>query len=481
VDDIFPSEWSPFLLATDVLLGGVAVGFALSRRRGFTSTMSWVLAIVAMPIVGALAYLLLANPVVRRTQRRKSRANEKVRPVAGACEAPDLSALPASARSVLTLATRLTQLRPTGGNRLELLTENRVAFSRIEEAIRGARRFVWAEYYIVNGDETGRRFLELLTERARAGVEVRLLYDAVGCSGMDRDALRALQAAGGKTEEFLPVNPLRRRWAVHLRNHRKILVVDGEVGFTGGMNIGDEYSGSTGRGRLRRKVKPWRDTHMRVRGPALRDLAAIFAEDWCFAADELLELPKVSSCEDGGSVVAAIPSGPDQEHNATGLVFFSGIALATSRCYITSPYFIPDEPTLKALVSAALRGVDVKVLVPRLNDVPMLRPAMRSYYPRLVDAGVEIYEYLPTVLHAKSMVVDQSWCLLGSANLDMRSFRLNFEASLLIHDSQFAVELEQQFERDLQHSVRISKRSIDDRGLLAAVGEGAAQLLSPIL
>lgn len=475
-------EFSTLVAAADLLVSGLAIGFALARRRGFASTLSWVLAIVALPFIGALAYLLLANPVVHRTRRRKLLATERARCAARSCNQETVSvalaALPAAGRSIFQLAARLTGMPVTLGNGLELFTENRGAFAAIEAAILAARRSVWAEYYIVQDDGTGQRFLDLLELKAREGLDVRLLYDAVGSSRLDPRRLRALRAAGGKTEAFLPVNPLRRRWAVHLRNHRKILVADGEVGFTGGMNVGDEYSG---RGWLWRKLKPWRDTHLALRGPAVQDLAAIFAEDWCFAAEERLELPPVAACSQSGSVVAALPSGPDQVHNATGLVYFSSIALATGRCFVTSPYFIPDEPTLEALCAAALRGVDVRVLVPRVNDVPLLSLAMRSNYPRLVGAGVRVFEYGPRMLHAKTLVVDGSWGLIGSANLDMRSFRLNFEASVLVHDVEFARVLERQFQADLEQSVEITAGSVARRSLVAMVGEGAAQLLSPLL
>jgi cardiolipin synthase len=457
---------------------------ALSRRRGFAGTMVWIFAILAFPGVGALAYLLLANPSVVRTNRHRQRAAERVRQALPPGEPTPPSEvarlLPPIERSLLTLAARTTGLPATSGNLLALLTDNGDAFAHIEHALEQAQKLIWAEYYIINDDDTGRRFLTLLAERARKGVEVRLLYDAVGSSRMDRGALAALRDAGGKVEAFLPVNPFRRRWAIHLRNHRKILVVDGEVGFTGGMNIGDEYSGSGLRRRVR-KLLPWRDTHLLLRGPAVRDLAQIFAEDWCFATDELLEPPSAAPATMPGSVVAILPSGPDQEANANGLTYFSGIASATERCYLTSPYFIPDDATVRALAAAALRGVDVRILVPSLSDVLLMRPAIRSYYPTLVRSGVRIYEYQPAMLHAKTMVVDGKFGTIGSANLDVRSFRLNFEVSALVCDPEFARVLEAQYQADLARSVEVTAKTLAGRGPIETVIEGAAQLLSPLL
>ncbi len=456
----------------------LAIGFALKRRRGFSSTIAWVFAALSLPIAGALAYFLLANPMIKRARRRRHEATLRVREATAydQLQREQLPAIGAAERSIFEMAERLSGMPASYGNRLQLLTENQRAFAEIERAILEAKKLIWAEYYIVAGDLTGRRFLELLAKRARDGLEVLLLHDAVGSANIDREGVRAILDAGGRVEEFLPVNPLRRRWAVHLRNHRKILVVDGEVGFTGGMNIGDEYSGAA-----RRRVKAWRDSHLMLRGPAVHDLAEIFAEDWYFQTGQTLELPSPSACPGASSIVAALPSGPDQPTNTHGMVYFSGIGAATTRCYLTSPYFVPDEPTARALEAAALRGVDIRVLVPRQSDVPFLRAAMRSYYPQLVETGVRLFEYEPSMLHAKTMVVDGAWGIIGSANLDMRSFRLNFEASVLVHDLEFAKVLEAQFLTDLENSVEITTGWLEARGTLAALGDGAAQLLSPIL
>ena len=361
------------------------------------------------------------------------------------------------ARSVLFLGMRLTGLPPRAGNRVELLLDNERAFDSKAEAIRGAERSVWAEYYIVEDDETGRAFLADLTERARAGCDVRLLYDAVGSSGIPEESLEALRAAGGKTEAFLPLNPLRKRWSAHLRNHRKLLVVDERIGFTGGMNVGDEYAGGSwiapGSGRGRRN-RPWHDAHLRIEGPAVFDLATVFAEDWTFASGERLVPSSIPLPVRGGSVVAVLPSGPDQDANANAHVYFAALSGALERCWLTTPYFVPDEPTVRALCNAAYRGIDVRVLVPAESDVPVAQAAGRFFYGPLLRSGVRIFEYLPAVLHAKTVVVDGSWALVGSANLDFRSFSLNFELGALVFDRAFATLLEERFTGDLAREPR---------------------------
>ena len=391
---------------------------------------------------------------------------------------PEGPALQSQALSIMHLSAAITGHLPTSGNRAELLAEDEQAFGKIEAALASAKRSIWAEYYIINNDETGWRFLDLLAERARAGVEVRLLYDAIGSGSINKPRLEAILKAGGRAEVFLPLNPLRRRWSVHLRNHRKLIVVDGQVGFTGGMNIGDEYSG---RGR-RKGGKRFRDSHLELIGPAVGSLCATFAEDWTFATGEGLTLPSVPEPRPGAkTVVAVVPSGPDQEHNANALVYFSAINSAERRCWLTSPYFIPDEPTEQALCSAALRGVDVRIIVPGHPDVPLVGWVARSFYPRLVHAGVRVFEYMPEMLHGKTLVVDSELSIVGSANVDMRSFRLNFELGARVVDPAFARVLEDRFLADLKSSREVTGTSMARRGIGERLRDQAARLLSPLL
>jgi cardiolipin synthase len=469
--------WTAAVLALDVVI----IARAVMREQGVERTLMWVFAILAFPGLGAVAYLMLASPSIRRARRRKRRANEAARAAVGRDgaeaheEAGEELAPPGS---LPRLAGAVTGLPPTAGNRVELLADDERAFLRIEEALAEAKRSIWAEYYIVKNDATGRRFMELLREKAAQGVEVLFLYDGVGSLRLDEHRLAALRHAGGRASIFLPLNPLRQRWSVQLRNHRKIVVVDGELGFTGGMNIGDEYSGLA-----RKKGRThFRDSHLALRGPCVRDLAQIFAEDWAFATGEpLRELPQAPPSEAGRSVVSIVPSGPDQKRNAIGLVYFSAVAGARRRVWLTSPYFVPDESISRALESAALRGVDVRLLVPAKSDVALAQLASRSYFPRLVAAGVAVYEYLPSMHHAKTMVVDDELSMVGSANVDVRSLRLNFELSALVHDRDLAARLSRRFEEDLQQSRRVTAERLEQRNTLVRLRDGVVRLLSPLL
>lgn len=464
--------------ALDAVLVAATLLVILKRRKSVPATLAWIFAIVAFPIAGCVAWFLLAAVRVRRVARRKRLSAERVRRDLSALFGAREEACPPGS-SVLLLASRLTGLPTTGGNRLELLTDAARAFAAKRDAILRATESVWAEYYIVKDDETGNGFLDLLVDRARAGIDVRLLHDAVGSSGIDSRRLAALRAAGGREAAFLPVNPFRRRWSTHLRNHRKLIVLDRKTAFTGGMNVGNEYSGLSLR---RRKDGPWRDTHVRVDGPAAYEMARVFVEDWTFQTGERLLPPPPRVEETGeGSIVAVLPSEPAQKENVSALAYFAGIAAARERCYLTSPYFVPDEPTVRALVSTALRGVDVRLLIPKRSDAPLVSLAAWWFFPPLLEAGVRVFAYGPAILHAKTMVVDGTVAVVGSANVDVRSFLHNFELGVLVHDARLGAEMERLFLHDLATSEEVTLRAWWRKGKAFRTKAGLARLLSPLL
>lgn len=468
------SHWSWPFWAAVIIIDLVAITCLLYRGQGVERTLAWLFGVIAFPALGATAYFLLADPTIKRTtvRRRRQRA-AACRPGSGvgpACEEdmPD---------PVMNVALRTTGLEPSNGNLAEILTGDELAFARVEGELRGARESIWAEYYLIRRDETGHRFLDILADKARQGVEVRLIYDALGSFRLSRPRLQAIIAAGGRCVEFLPLNPLRKRWAVHLRNHRKLIVIDGKVAFTGGMNVGDEYSGRA----RRRGTLHFSDTHLRLEGPCVADLEEVFAEDWRFAAHEALEPRERQSSARGGATVAIVPSGPDQMRNASQLNYFAGITSAKHSVWLTSPYFIPDEAILSALIGAALKGVDVRILVPRHCDVLLVGPAGRSYYQQLLAVGVRIFEYLPSMLHAKTMVIDGRLALVGSANIDIRSFRLNFEVGALIDDPDVAATLRERFAAQSRDSCELTLAAIQAWPFGRRLQHGAARLFSPLL
>jgi cardiolipin synthase len=495
-------SWAFAFLTLALALEVSALVRALTRSYGVQGTIMWVVVILLVPVGGALAFYLLVAPSVRRVALKRRRASAQLRRESaargGGGGAPERDAKASESDALVDLATALTDLPPTAGNEVELLTDEAPTFRIMEQAIGAARRQVWAEYYIIRNDLSGRRFLQLLIERARAGVEVRLLYDAVGSAWINGRLVKELVAAGGEAHKFLPMNFLRRRFAIHLRNHRKLIVIDGESGFVGGMNIGNEYFRRRHRGR-RADLQPYHDSQLRLRGPCVESLARTFSEDWHFAAGEVLPPPAkvatppppptptlppehadAASARDG-SIVAVIPSGPDQEFNASALAYFSAIASARRRVYLTTPYFIPDDAAISALVGSALRRVDVRVMVPHRSNERIAEMAARWYYGKMLRGGVRIFEYEPAMLHAKTLVIDGAVAMVGSANADIRSWRLNFELGALIADPRFARHLEERFVRDLADSREVTLEQVARQDWRARFAHGVARLLSPML
>jgi cardiolipin synthase len=390
--------------------------------------------------------------------------------------APDYMCKPQE-QELITLSNRIGRRFPTCGNDVRLLVDVNNTYKALQDAIEGATHHVHLLYYIYNPDNTGKRFRELLVQKAKEGVHVRLLGDGVGSFGLSTFMIPLTQA-GGKVAEFLPVGKFSRHWHPNLRNHRKIAIIDGKEAFTGGVNIGDEYTGR------KRRVGAWRDSHLQIRGPSVNHLQEVFAEDWHFATGEdlLSERWYPEHHEPvGDHTVQIIASGPDTETQPIQRIFFTAVTSAEERVYLTTPYFIPDQAMLVALETAALRGVDVRLLLPFRSDMRLVLHAGRSYYDQLLANGVKIYEYQPGILHAKSMVVDDGWATVGSANMDVRSFRLNFEVNAAIYGPAFANELAEVFERDLQQARRVTMDDVENKRITSRMAESLARVLSPVL
>ncbi|MEW6263835.1 MAG: cardiolipin synthase [Thermodesulfobacteriota bacterium] len=479
-----------YILTVVTTIGGylltlVLIPRILLDRRGAEATVAWILLIAFLPYLGAALYYLFGRTRIRRRRRKMARARaafqESLNRLPEISGLPDdlfdLSVLPKTARALALTAGRLAENAPMPGNRVEVFIDGRPAYESMEEAILTARRHISLMSYIYRPDQTGAHFRDLLAQKAGEGVEVRLLVDSFGAFHLGTSFIKPLIKAGGRFARFSPVLAWRSHWRANLRNHRKILVVDGRVGFTGGLNIGDEYQGR------RKRFAPWRDTHLRLEGPAVRDLLEIFAEDWFFASDEDLaypeHFPEVSPC--GPELVQVIGSGPDYDYEIIHQVFFTAINAARKSIYITTPYFVPSPAVLMALKSAVWRGVDVQILLPGRSDMPLVQLAGRSFYEELLEAGIRVYHHRPGILHAKTMVVDGAWCTIGSANMDVRSFKLNFEVNVLVWGESLARRLEEIFRQDLVNAEAISDNYLENRSRGARMAEAVGRALAPVL
>ncbi len=464
------------------------------RRKEPSSTAAWILALLFLPGIGALLFVMFGRDRVRlpvrwkqASDRQLARRTHRHRGLSVALREKALARLASPAtRELFRVSAALGGAEARHGNEVTLLVDGSATYEAIGAAIDAAKHHVHAEYYLVRRDATAAWFRERLVAAARRGVKVRLLLDGYGSFWISRGWLEPLREAGVVVFFFLPARLLLFQ-PMNLRNHRKIVVVDGEVGFTGGINVGDEYKGEHG---------PWRDMHLALRGPCVEPLARVFEQDWHFAAKEDLAPPTPHVEEKKGAsvpprhaepddaVVAIVRSGPDiegTERETIHKVFFSAITIAREKVYITTPYFIPDRAIIVALQTAALRGVDVRLLLPSKSNHPFVFHAGRFFYEELLEAGVRIYEYGPGMIHAKTMVVDTAVALVGSANMDLRSFRLNFEVHAVIKGDAAARALEKIFEADLARSSEIMPGPFKKRPVMLRVVEGLARFLSPLM
>lgn len=488
--------WEDFLAWLPAMLGLAAflvtvltIGWVLMTKADSTSAVAWILLIFFLPFVGATFFFLFGYQHVGRPLRRKRRHKQLYQAPPNPATydsashvpgSPAWGTLPPLSENLARLAHRLGAYSVTQGNAIDFYHEGQPAFDAMLEAIAGAKHHVHLLFFIYQPDNLGRQFLDLLTAKARAGVEVRFLYDAMGSHRLPWRLLEPLRQAGGQTSVFLPINPFRRRFQVNMRNHRKILVADGTVGFIGGLNIGDEYVGKNA------YFGFWRDTHLRLLGPAVVDLQRVFLEDWNFAAGETVESghgsPYFQPNLGGGPYpVQVIESGPDRDLKSIREVTFAAILKAQKRVWIASPYFVPDPGLLDAIRLAAYNGLDVRFLGQLKPDKWVPQFAARYYWADVLAAGVKVYQYAKGMMHSKIVLIDDEFASVGTANLDNRSMFLNFEANCLIYSGQAVKVLEGALLRDFEDSLKLEKSVYAKRPFAARLLENACRLMSPIL
>ncbi len=453
----------------------------LFERRSPVATIAWILALALLPIVGVIIYLLIGPRRFDRKKVRREAARQVARKAAtmGAVAAPEPPHGGVAGFMALGEAASgaAAQPRPAA---VDLYFAGQDAYAAIVEAIAAAEHHVHLEYYIWAPDNIGTRMRDALVERAQHGVEVRLLIDGLGSASAKKRFWAPLLAAGGQVRRFNAITPrrLRPRMA-NFRTHRKIVVVDGRVGFTGGMNVTDvhtaEFSGEAA----------WRDTHLRLDGDAVRGLQLIFCEGWHDVCDQVIEgeryFPAAAPPRADDRPVQVMASGPDENFDVIHKLFVAAISKARRRVFLTAPYFVPDASLFTALTTAALSGVDVRVLVPAKNDLRLVGAASRSYYPDLLEHGVRIFEYGPPMLHAKTMVVDDRLSIIGTANADARSFMLNFEVIVACYWPEVCERMAEVYTRDLERALEIDKHYVQTYSFGRRLVQNFARTLSPTL
>lgn len=460
--------------------------FVVHEKRDPVKALSWIVVLALLPIVGFILYVVFG-----RNHRKEKIFNRK--------ELRDLEQLDelsrqqlydinnpalllkseiADNRDIITLLLNNNKAPLTAHNRIRILNNGEATFAEIKQALRAARSSIHLEYYIIEDDQLGGEIADILIEKAAEGVEVRMIYDDVGSWGLSRRYISRLRKAGIQIRPFMKVVFPWLTSKVNYRNHRKILVVDGLVAFTGGINIAQRYITGT------KKMGPWRDTHLKVEGDAASILQTIFMTDWFFVSKQRLGdnrkyLPRTRIKEECLVQIAA--SGPDSDWASIMQAFFSAITHAQHHIYISSPYFMPNEAILTAVKVAALSGIDVRVMIPSRSDSKVVYWASRSYIGELIDAHVKVYLYRKGFNHSKLIMIDSQFCSVGTANMDIRSFEDNFEVSAMIYDKGLTQELESAFRDDLGQCRLVTRDYWETRPLLHSIYEAISRLFSPLL
>jgi cardiolipin synthase len=468
--------WRWVILVLFYAVGVLHMVHALMHVRTSQGAIAWVLSLLMVPFVAIPLYWLLGR---RRFSReiggRRAKDSRLAALAVGMMERlrryevdiPDDDAFERAARI-------LGGLPFTRGNRLELLIDGEETFDNIFETIRSAKRHLCVNFFIVKSDTLGIRFQQALIERARAGVRVFFLFDEFGSYKLPRRYLRELKAAGVECHSFGVNRFWWSRLQLNFRNHRKIVVADGEVALIGGLNVGDEYLGRDAR------FGGWRDTHLAMRGPVVQAVQLVFLEDWFWASNSMPELDWETRLEETDQIAAVIPTGPADPADSWQLVVAEAANTSRQKLWIASPYFVPDEGVLTALQAAAIRGVDVRILIPERADHLLVWLSAFSYFEESIPYGVRIFRYQRGFLHQKVMLVDHRLAAVGSANLDNRSFRLNFEITGFSPDPAFVDAVARMLEADFEASVEARVEDFSAKPFLFRAACRVARLMAPI-
>lgn len=465
---------------------GLAAILIIVERHQPETTMAWLLLLLFLPVLGFLLYLFLGQNL--RRKRLFFLKEEEEREIYPALNFQDLclhhNLLPfndqrtVEYQDLIHMHLTSNQALFTQDNHVEMFNDGQELHQHMLHSISMAEEYIHMEYYIIRNDETGREIIEALTRKAREGVQVWFLYDGMGGIRLPRKFFRPLTRAGGKVACFFPPFLPYINLRINYRNHRKICLIDGKLAYVGGFNIGDEYLG------LSPRFGYWRDTHLCLRGSAIHGLQFRFLLDWRFAAKESIRnVERYFPFHEpaGSQALQIVSSGPDAKWASIHNGFLKLISQARDHVYIQSPYFIPDASIQEALKIAALSGVDVRLMIPGKRDHPFILPASLSYVGELLEAGVRCFQYKKGFLHSKMITIDNFASSVGTANMDRRSFYLNFEINAFIYDEAAARQLTQWFEEDMENSEEITLEKYRQRSLIPRIREGISRLLSPLL
>lgn len=453
------------------------IGVIISENRNPIKSLAWVTILLVVPALGLVLYILFGRSIknkrfITRRNRRKIKKHEPAKPFNASS-----SGLTDASCAQIKQGQSLAGAPFYPDNNAEIFADGRQKFEALFEDIRNARKYIYLQYYIIENDNIGNALSQLLIEKARQGVEVKIIYDHVGSFRTPRRFFKRLREAGIEVYPFFKVRFPLLGSRINWRNHRKICLIDGNVGYIGGMNVADRYIEGTRHG-------IWRDLHLRVTGPILRSLNHSFVTDWSFMGRPVPDAVASGSTVAGSQSTIGmqlLTSGPNGQWNNIGMQFLKAIGSAHHCIYIQTPYFLPTDGLQRALQAAALAKIDVRIMMPRRPDSRMLRYASASYISECLRAGIKIYLYDKGMLHSKAIIVDDEFASVGSTNFDFRSFEHNFESNLFIYSREFNARLKQRFYDDITDSTRVLPYDWKTRPLRQRILESLTRLLAPIL
>ncbi|MEZ6185430.1 MAG: cardiolipin synthase [Planctomycetota bacterium] len=463
------------LTALNYLIVALLVPRILLQARDPRGALAWIFFVFLLPPMGLFGFWVLGPGRLRLRRRLKKRERPGLTPAAQSKIVRRAQEPPPLEPELLALSRRLGPPGPTAGNLVRYCNDGPRTFDTWEQAIDAAEHHVHWLVYTFKKDRTGERMRDALVRAAKRGVQVKLLVDDVGSRRAKKRFMQPLVDAGGQVARFLKLNLFSRQISINHRNHRKVLVIDGRVGFIGGYNVGDEYAG---------QGVPWRDAMVEVRGPLVHRMQEVISRDWYQATGEETDDQSLfPEPEAPGDVWGQIlTSGPTDKHwSSIHLVLVAAIHNARTRVWLETPYFIPDRPLVQALIEAGLRGVDVRVVVPEVPDHKAIAYTARSFFPELLAAGVKVYELPKVMLHAKTLTVDGHYSSVGSTNLDPRSFRLNFEANGFFCSAELARSMEEAMRVTQQEAKRVLAAEFNRRPRWQRLLEAFARVFAPLL
>jgi len=467
----------PVILVIAHLLGFVSSINALMTTRTSQGAIAWIVALNSFPVVSVPAYWIFGRNKFQGYVTARHALDEQHEQKIEAIRKQVLpferkfEGVPGGAM----VGEQLAQMPFLGNNEVELLIDGEQTFDSIMEGIGRARKYILVQFYIIRDDGLGRRLKQGLIDKAREGIHIYLLYDEIGSHTLPRTYIDELRKAGIAAHSFHSTRGKRNRFQINFRNHRKIVVVDGSTGWVGGLNVGDEYLGKNP------KFGPWRDTHVKITGPAVLQLQVSLFEDYHWATGKLLELDwKPVPAPEGDATVLILPSGPADELETASLMYQQAIHSARKRIWSASPYFVPDESVLSALHLAILRGVEVKILIPDVSDSKLVYYSAYAFIGELLRAGIQIYRYRPGFLHEKVFLIDDRLAGVGTVNFDNRSFRLNFEITALVVEEKLISAVEQMFRDDFAQSTKMVTADVENKPWWFKVLARASYLTAPI-